>query len=372
MSRFFFVLWGLVLSALLLLAMAPQQSDAQTLTTLYSFTGGDDGASPTLQLALDKKGNLYGVTATGGPIGEGTVFKVTPTGKETVIYPLGGESALLLAGNSLVGTSFVDGGLYGGVFEVTKKGVEKTLYGFGGPDGATPWGALVRDAKGNLYGTTFQGGAYNAGTVYKLTPTGTESVLYSFTGGADGGYLYAGVVRDNKGNLYGTTYQGGANGVGTVFKVTPTGEETVLQSLGGQAGAYPFLAGLVMDKKGNLYGTAYDGGSWGFGTVFEVTKAGAFTVLYSFTGGDGAYPEASLVLDSAGNLYGTTTSGGAFGEGTIFEVTATGAETVLYSFTGTEDGTPFAGVVRDGQGNLYGTTARGGAYDYGTIYKLIP
>jgi uncharacterized repeat protein (TIGR03803 family) len=206
--------------------------------------------------------------------------------------------------------------------------------------------------------------------VYEITPAGTENILYSFTGGSDGGYPDAGVVRDGKGNLYGTTYQGGAYGVGTVFKVSPTGEETVLQSLGGQAGAYPFFAGLVMDTKGNLYGTAYDGGDWGFGTVFEVTKKGTFIVLYSFEGFDGAYPEAGLVLDPDGNVYGTTTSGGAFGQGTMFEVTPTGTETVLYSFTGGADGKPFAGLVRDAQGNLYGTTEDGGAYGYGTVFKL--
>jgi uncharacterized repeat protein (TIGR03803 family) len=360
-------------AALLLTAIPPAQ--AQTLTTLYSFTGGADGSHPTCRLVMDKSGNLYGVTATGGLYGGGTVFKVTPAGTETVIYAFGGnetgpESGLTMAGNVLYGATVEGPEGPGTVFQVTKKGAENNLFYFNGSDGWTPWGIPIRGGKGNLYGTTVMGGTYNAGIVYEITPAGTENILYSFTGGSDGGYPDAGVVRDGKGNLYGTTYQGGAYGVGTVFKVSPTGEETVLQSLGGQAGAYPFFAGLVMDTKGNLYGTAYDGGDWGFGTVFEVTKKGTFIVLYSFEGFDGAYPEAGLVLDPDGNVYGTTTSGGAFGQGTMFEVTPTGTETVLYSFTGGADGKPFAGLVRDAQGNLYGTTEDGGAYGYGTVFKL--
>ena len=206
-----------------MLLSPPQKGHAQTLTTLYSFTGGSDGGNPDCTLAIDKKGNLYGVTVGGGPVDAGTVFEVTPVGKEKVLYAAGGESGLLLVGNKLYGTSF--GLTEGTVFDVTKKGLEKNLYIFSGPDGATPWGILVKGAKGNLYGTTFQGGAYNAGTVYEVTPSGAENVIYSFTGGADGGYLLAGVVRDSKGNLYGTTYQGGAFGAGTIFKVTPDGEE---------------------------------------------------------------------------------------------------------------------------------------------------
>ena len=210
----------------------------------------------------------------------------------------------------------------------------------------------------------------------------TETVLYSFGGQyGDAAYpLYAGLALDKQGDLYGTTPNFGANNGGTVFKLTPTGTETVLHSFGrayvGPDGSQPY-GGVVLDKKGNLYGTTGLGGANNSGTVFEMTPDGAETVLYSFGNqpGDGAFPLAGLVLDKQGNLYGTTVYGGAHGGGTVFQLTPDGAETVLYSFGSQPgDGTnPYAGLVLDKKGNLYGTTGAGGQYGFGgTVFKVTP
>ncbi len=243
------------------------------------------------------------------------------------------------------------------------------------PDGGLPMGVLVRDAQGNLYGTTWGGGAYSDGTVFKLDTSGNETVLYSFTGPPYGAYPQAGLVRDAQGNLYGTTYWGGVSNSGTVFKLDTSGNETVLHSFGENSGdgTYP-SAGLVRDAQGNLYGTTAFGGAYGgSGTVFKVDPTGNETVLYSFTGtgGDGRVPYAGLVRDAQGNLYGATWGGGAYSDGTVFKLDTSGNETVLYSFTGPPDGAyPQAGLVRDAQGNLYGTTYRGGVSNSGTVFKL--
>jgi uncharacterized repeat protein (TIGR03803 family) len=260
---------------------------------------------------------------------------------------------------------------------------ETVLYSFkGGTDGSTPYAGVVQDAQGNLYGTTYQGGTSNMGTVFKVDTTGTETVLYSFTGtGGDGANPRGGLVRDTQGNLYGTTYQGGnlacspPSGCGTVFKLDTTGKETVLHSFtDAPDGALP-EAGLVQDTQGNLFGTTLHGGSQGAGTVFKLDTTGKESVLYSFgsVGGDGTFPQAGVVLDSQGDMYGTTFTGGTGGDGAVFKVDKTGKETVLYSFTGMNgDGEEpyYAGVVRDGQGNLYGTTVYGGSSVFGTVYKV--
>jgi len=268
----------------------------------------------------------------------------------------------------------------------------KVLYSFtGGADGGEPLAGLVRDAAGNLYGTTLYGGSggpYGNGVVFELDNAGTETVLYTFTGGTDGGFPYAGLVRDAAGNLYGTTSGGGAYGEGTVFMLDKTGTETVLYSFCSQAnctdGACP-MAGLLLDAAGNLYGTTESGGSsncyLGCGIVFMLDNTGTETVLYSFTGaeGDGEYPVAGLVRDAAGNLYGTTWRGGNLkhncgmgpGCGTAFMLDEAGKETVLHSFGSKADGAyPYAGLVRDAAGNLYGTTGYGGDSGLGTAFRL--
>ncbi len=212
----------------------------------------------------------------------------------------------------------------------------------------------------------------------ELYTTGKESVLYSFTGGADGGFPGYGVLlRDGAGNFYGTTVEGGAFGEGTVFKLNSAGQETVLHSFtGGADGGHP-MAGLLADANGSsVYGTTWMGGALGSGTVYKLSKSGKGAILYTFTGGaDGGGPAAGLIQDTEGNLYGTTGGGGASGFGTVFELSRTGQESVLYSFLLESDGgIPCAGLITDSAGNLYGTTPNGGGglnfYNFGTVFKL--
>jgi uncharacterized repeat protein (TIGR03803 family) len=209
--------------------------------------------------------------------------------------------------------------------------------------------------------------------VFRLDTTGTETVLHRFTGGADGGTPMASLVRDAAGNLYGTTSVGGIHDRGTVFKVDPTGAETVLYNFtGGADGAYPYSL-LIQDAAGKLYGTTHAGGTYGFGVVFKVDATGAETVLYSFRGGtDGRFPEAGLVRDLMGNLYGTTRRGGAFDNGVVFKLDTTGRETVLRTLAESDGANPVSGLVIDLTGNLYGTTFAGGLYRRGVVFKLKP
>jgi len=232
---------------------------------------------------------------------------------------------------------------------------------------------LIRDSAGNLYGTTNSGGTAYAGVVFKLNTSGQETVLYSFTGGADGGYPSYPVVRDSAGNLYGTAGSGGAANFGVVYKVNTSGQETVLYNFtGGADGGYP--NGVIRDSAGNLYGTTSSGGAAGYGVVYKVNTSGQETVLYSFTGGaDGGYPNAGVVRDSTGNLYSTTYGGGTANKGVVYELNTSGQETVLHSFTGGADGSlPYAGLILDSKGNLYGTTFYGGKKQAGVVFKLVP
>lgn len=320
-----------------LAVFATQAAGAQsTFSLLYSFRGGPDGGHLLSGLIRDAAGNLYGTSQSSFG---GTVFELDTSGTETVLH-------------SFTGT----------------------------PDGFDPVATLARDAAGNLYGTTFAGGPFNGGTIFSLDTAGTESVLYSFTGGSDGLNPFAGLVMDSAGNLYGTTSSGGhgscsgGSGCGTVFEINTAGALTVLHTFKGgpSDGAEPF-AGLAQDAVGNLYGTTVRGGTFGGGTVFKLDTTGTETVLYSFHRvPDGRFPAAVLVQDATGNLYGTTENGGAYGRGTIFKLDTTGTESVLYSFQGapTDGAFPNAGLVRDAVGNLYGTTFGGGAYTRGTVFKL--
>jgi uncharacterized repeat protein (TIGR03803 family) len=234
------------------------------------------------------------------------------------------------------------------------------------PRGANPYAPLTGDASGNLYGTTYRGGAANVGVVFKLSKSG-QTVLHSFAGGTDGASPYAGVKLDSAGKVYGTTYVGGTANFGVVYKVTPTGEETVLHTFtGGSDGGYPF-AGVILDAADNLYGTASTGGQFNAGVVYKLDgSSGQETVLYNFTGGaDGANPYGGVIADSDGNLYGTTYVGGSLEEGVVYELSPSGVETVLHAFSGMAGGLPTAGVVRDSAGNLYGPAGD-------KVYKLTP
>lgn len=266
----------------------------------------------------------------------------------------------------------------GTVFKLAPDGTETILHAFtGGSDGETPYAGLVLDSAGNLYGTTISGGTAGLGVVFKVAPDGNESVLHTFTGGKDGMVPYASLVR-RKGILYGTTYWGGSNyrctnqnGCGMVFALAKDGTMTVLHAFsGGSDGGFP-AGGVIADKSGNLYGTTQYGGSascgLGCGTVFEIPFGGKEKVLHAFTNGsDGFQPIGVLTADNAGNLFGATYAGGSHSAGTVYKVTSKGSETVLYSFTGGNDGgNPYAGVIADASGNLYGTTGEGGKIGYG-------
>ncbi len=292
-----------------------------------------------------------------------------------------------IAGN-LYGTTGYGGGISGcsfacgTVFMLDPFGNEKVQHAFtGGTDGARPFGDLIMDAAGNLYGTTLQGGAFGLGVVFKLDPLGNEMVLHSFAGSPDGAIPFAGLVMDAAGNLYGTTSVGGASssvlhgvpGLGTVFKIDPAGNETVLYSFSGPDGDYP-TGSLIMDAAGNLYGTTSGGGACGL--IFKLDSSGNETVLYYFTcGADGSVPESALIMDAAGNLYGTAFRGGASGFGTVFKLDTSRNLKVLHTFTGGSDGaSPAAALIMDAAGNLYGTTSDNDnsmtGVVVGTVFKL--
>jgi uncharacterized repeat protein (TIGR03803 family) len=259
----------------------------------------------------------------------------------------------------------------GTVFKLTPDGTETILHSFAnGDDGATPQAGLVIDKLGSLYGTTLIGGANGQGAIFEVSANGTETVLHSFAQN-DGTNPVAGLLIDRKGNLYGTTPIGGTDGGGTVFKLAPDGKFKVLHSF--ESGP---TAALISDASHNLYGTTEGGGTCGNnGTIFKLAQDGTFTTLYSFCGGpDGGFPDARLLRDSSGNLIGTTTTdSGACGCGTIFQLSTDGTFSVLHTFEGSDGAAPEGGVVQDANGNLYGTTVFGGAdYYYGTIYKLAP
>jgi uncharacterized repeat protein (TIGR03803 family) len=371
-----------------------QTPSKATFKVLHSFTGGNDGGYPFAGLIQDTKGNLYGTTWSGGAYDSGVVFAVPKTGGETLLYTFTGGNdgaspyaGLILSAGNLYGTAAYGGASDNGVvYEVPGSGgSESVLYTFtGGDDGANPYAGLLRDAKGDLYGTTTQGGHGYSGVVFELAPNGKETVLYSFTGGTDGSQPYSGLVA-GKGyvDLFSVTVEGGANGLGTVFKVVPKSKkETVLHSFSsGSDGYYPYDYGsLLQDLQGDLYGTTCCGGAYGYGTVFRIAANGTETVLYNFTGHpDGAWPDAGLIRDAKGDLYGTTYGGGTTGCydhdgcGTVFMLSKTGKETVLYTFTGGDDGAnPYGDLLRDARGDLYGTALDGGTSGYGTVFKLTP
>jgi uncharacterized repeat protein (TIGR03803 family) len=295
-----------------------------------------DGAAPYDAVTFDKKGNLFGTTWTGGDVDNGgTVFELAPDGTETVLHSFsdtGGDgyapySGLLNYKDALYGTASRGGtGENGIIFKCTPTGTETILYRFnGGKDGSDPWGTPIVDDKGNMYGTASKGGAAGDGVIYQLTPSGKEKVLYAFKGGADGSTPLGSLIRDKGGNFYGTTQYGGANGWGTIFKLAPDGTETVLHTfIAWTDGAYP-AGSLLPDQTGNLYGTATNGGTLGYGSVFKLSPSGVFTVLHAFEGGqDGEYPYiVGLIKDTAntnGYLFGTTQAGGGTNSGTVFAV----------------------------------------------------
>jgi uncharacterized repeat protein (TIGR03803 family) len=335
-----------------LLTIAPllalsHSAQAQAFTVLYNFSYSQGGINPYGTLLL-RDGILYGTTI------QGSANSTCQREEETC------------------GTVFE--------FNLASR-VETVLHNFAGPpDGGSPYAGLRRDAAGNLYGTTNTGGTDDDGTVFRIDPAGTESVLYSFIG-TNGDGAWAGVVPDSNGNLYGATL-GTTLGsrLGTVFKLHPAGDLTTLRRVGA-------VIGTLLLKDGELYGASIGAGAYNAGTVFRVNaETGKLTVLYNFTGGaDGGIPTGSLISDPSGNLYGTATCGGSAscsgGNGVVFMLNPhTGQQTVLYAFAGAPDGTqPQGQLARDSNGNLYGATAsggenlcNGGTVGCGTVFELTP
>jgi uncharacterized repeat protein (TIGR03803 family) len=367
-----------------------QITTAGSYSVIYQFTNKlAPGNYLNGNLAISTQGNLYGTTELGGSNDVGVLFEITPAGEENVLYsfPQGTDGCLPLGplitdglGDLFGVTSGCGASGQGTVYEIDAKGVETVLYAFqGGSDGAIPNGGLFRDASGNLYGTTISGGANNYGTAFKLNTAGQETILHSFAASAsDGSFPNGSLIGDANGNLYGTTAVGGAWGQGTVFELDSAGNESVLYSFTGLSGGGDPLAGLIRDRSGNLYGTAYSGGPTGRsgpGVVYKLESTGVEKVLYAFGGQpDAAGPESVLTADSSGDLFGTTYYGGSyqFGYGAVFKIDSSGTEDVLYSFniTGGED--PTSGVILDSAGNLYGTAPAGGSSGTGVVYMLDP
>jgi uncharacterized repeat protein (TIGR03803 family) len=330
-------------------------SQAQTLTTLLTFDG--QGAQPGGALAQGLDGEFYGTTQYGGIDFDGTVFRMTPAGQ--------------LVRFSFCAVPNCDAGAF-------------------------PYeGNLTLGRDGNLYGTAEAGGVHTAGTVFRLTPSGALTALYSFCADGeclDGDEPLGGVVQDSNGDFYGTTVLYGVNNAGVIFSLTEAGVETTLHTFCSDAlcadGKFP-TGGLIQATDGNLYGTTSGGGEYGVGTVFKMTARGKLTRLYSFCAqpqpncSDGKEPSGRLIQASDGNFYGTTAMGGAFGWGTIFKITPEGVLTTLYSFcaqTSCTDGAgPFTGLIQATDENFYGTTPWGGnglasgcIYFCGTVFEMTP
>ena len=403
----------IVMVALLTLGTI-QNGYAQTLTVLHTFPAFDgDGIYPYSPLWLDTRGNLYGTTFQGGDVGSGfgTVFKMTKSGDDTILFNFNYYSGvgafptqplLRTADGTIYGTALAGNGGSGVVFKLSPKGKETILYSFVGGQNSNPKipsSGVVMDAAGNLYGATSSGGHSvchsepYCGTIYKLDPKGKLTVLHSFTGGSDGAAPSGNLIMDKAGNLYGVTIFGGDSscplliagipGCGVVFKMDPAGKETVLYKFkGGKDGAAPTAgSGLLMDADGNLYGTTAYGGefgqacevaegrdNYGCGTVFKLASDGKFTLLHEFRndGSEGVTPNGGLVSDPSGNLYGTNSEESLVEGigGTVFKLSPAGKLTVLYNFEGQTD-SPTAGLVRDSSGNLYGPTIA-------NVFKIKP
>jgi uncharacterized repeat protein (TIGR03803 family) len=384
---------------------AQRARSTPSYSVIYSFKAYisghvDDGRHPAAGV-FNANGTLYGTTFYGGvrkrfldgihPDGRypgfGTAYTITTAGSESVVYAFKGVQSSLSDGaypeapvvgihGTLFGTTFGGGANKDGtVFSIASSGAETVLHSFAGQpnDGSSPAAGLV-DVNGTLYGTTTSGGKNGDGTIFSITPSGTETVLHSFAGKPNDGMRPSSALHDVHGILYGTTGAGGANDVGTVFSIAPSGKETLLYSFkGGTTDGEIPRAGLI-DVKGTLYGTTLAGGVRGRGTAFSITPSGKETLLYSFKGlaNDGISP-ASTLVNIKGTLYGTLSAGTSNRHGAVFSLTLAGTEKVLHSFTGAPgDGADPAGGLTNVNGTLYGTTENGGNRGYGTVYALTP
>ena len=317
-------------------------------TILFTFNLPVSGSSPDTPLIQDQTGNLYGIVQEGGPGNGGLVYKLSPQGDQTILH----------------------------AFQLGPKGSP-----------VIPTGGLLMDKSGNLFGTTLSGGKCSSGcgVIFRLDPAGKLHLLYKFTGGSDGSEPFGPLVQDARGNLYGVARAGGdlscpdpdspGDGCGTVFKLAKNGALTVLHTFaGGKDGSVP-QGGLAMDAAGNLYGVTGVGGNHEFGTAFKISKDGKYTILHRFLRKEGTSPNGGLVLDDAGNLYGTAAFNSGHNLGSVFQLSPDGVLTVLHRFKGEDDGAiPSAGLIRDSAGHLYGTTTMdvSNRKIQGTAFEITP
>ena len=390
---------------------ATSVAQAQTFSVIHNFTGQQDGGVPTTGLGIDAAGNLYGNTSQGGtncaPYGCGVVFKMANRGGNWLLTQLcsycmeGTEpsSRPAIAPNGVLYFTTLYGGQHadGALYQVRPPAQPPrsilspwsyaVIFNFnrGGP-GADPQGDLTFDQAGNIYGTTQVGGDNFNGVVYELMPFNggwSETVLYAPSGGLGALQMNGGVAFDRAGNLYGEIVEGGQNGAGAVFELSPSPSgwtaQTIYSFQGGTDGSSP-VGGLLVDAAGNVYGATNTGGSGGGGTVFELTPSGGgwtFNLLYSLSGRTDSGPTDKLAMDPAGNLYGVTYSGGAHTFGSVFKLTPSGGSwiyTTLHDFTGTGfDGAfPRCGPTLDASGNVYGTTSKAGSSNEGIVWQITP
>lgn len=378
---------GLTFLAMFGVAVLGSSAVAAGESTLYTFTNTSDGEYPFAGLTLDRNGNLYGAASAGGAGAQGTIFRIAPGGGFKVLYAFTGgndggaplSAPLVDRRGNLYGVTESGGGACncGVVYRLSRNGKETILHAFTGkPDGFDPFASLALDKAGDLYGTTLDGGTYY-GTVFEVPASGGESILYMFGGGNDGDSPYPGVAPDRQGNVTGATSFGGTHGFGTVFELAPGGAKTVHYNFAGGSDAASLSSTPIRDRHGNIYGLAkFGGGSCNCGAVYKIDHKGKETLLHSFAGGsDGFSPGYGLTRDASGDLYGVTTEGGStncsgYGCGVVFKVAPDGTETILYSFLGGADGSaPYAAPVPDATGNLYGTAEYGGS-GYGTVYAI--
>ena len=389
---------GSAFGKVVIIAKLIRQPIIPELTNLASFDG-TNGAMSGSGLLRARDGSYYGTTIRGGTNNLGGIFKLTPTNRVLEVFSFRGTNGSSPQGGLILGK---DGNFYGttpgggkftngAIFRMTLSGVVSNLFFFNGVNGATPSSspsaALILGRDGNFYGTTYYGGAFNCGTIFKITPKGVLTTLASFSGG-NGSHPEAPLVEDQNGNFYGTTVYGGAfftgndsfSGWGCVFRATPVGAITVLGSFSGTDGAGP-MAALTIGPKSELYGTTAFGGNGfnhqpltGDGTIFRVSERGGLIPIHYFNDSvnGGFHPEfASLVLNANGNFYGTTFSGGQFGGGTIFQMSPSGIVQTLISFDPDTGGNPWTGLS-PGETSLiyYGTTTSGGRFDLGSVFRL--
>jgi uncharacterized repeat protein (TIGR03803 family) len=389
-----FVILGSFIAACVVTGAA-QSPRSYSFAALFQFDG-TNGTAPNA-LILGSDGNFYGTTLVGGTTGYGTVFKVTPSGIHTTLYnfcslPNCADGGDVFSGvvegrdGNFYGTTFGGGvnaaceyqGGCGTVYRVTPAGKLTTLYSFGAQgDGGFCYGGLTLGKDGNFYGTTAYAEPGNGGSVFKITPAGKLTTLYHFctqAGCPDGHTPQSSLIEDGSGNFYGTTNGGGSsNNGGTIFKMTESGKLTTLHKFCSQRscldGAIP-IGSLTFAGNGKFFGTTYSGGSTYQGTVYTITASGVFQTLHTFDFTNGANPYDALIKGEDGNFYGTTAFGGASDAGTIFTITPAGVVTVLHNFTSGEGSQPQASLILGEDGNFYGTATAGATDGDGAIFKL--